>query len=49
MLCWLADNRNMQLEEIVSNFKITNKRIFRVAGRMFSLTGVVCLTKDVKC
>jgi len=35
MLCWLADDRNSQLEEIVSNFEITNKRIFSVAGRMF--------------
>jgi len=34
-LCWLADDRNLQLEEIVSNFEITNKRIFSVAGRMF--------------
>jgi len=34
MLCWLADDRNPQLEEIVSNFEITNKRIFSVAGRM---------------
>jgi len=23
MLCWLADDRNLQLEEIVSNFEIT--------------------------
>jgi len=31
----LPDNRNPQLEEIVSNFQITNKRIFSVAGRLF--------------
>jgi len=35
MLCWLVDDRNPQLKEIVSNFEITNKRIFSVAGRMF--------------
>jgi len=35
MLCWLANDRNPQLEEIVSNFEITNKRIFSVAGQMF--------------
>ena len=35
MLSWLADDRNLQLKEIVSNFKITNKRIFSIAGRMF--------------
>jgi len=35
MLCWLADDRNSQFEEIVSNFEITNKRIFSVAERMF--------------
>ena len=34
MLCWLADDHNPQLEEIVSNFEITNERIFSVAGRM---------------
>jgi len=35
MLCWLADDRNQQLQEIVSNFEITNNLIFSVAGRMF--------------
>jgi len=35
LLCWLADDGNPQLEEIVSNFEITNKQIFSVAGRMF--------------
>jgi len=35
LLCWLADDRNPQLEEIVSNFEITNTRIFSIAGRMF--------------
>jgi len=35
MLCWLANDHNPQLEEIVSNFEIINKRIFSVAGRMF--------------
>jgi len=37
MRCWFADYRNRQFEEIVSNFKITNKRIFSVTGRMFKL------------
>ena len=35
MLCWLADDCNPQLDEIISNFQIINKRIFSVAGRMF--------------
>jgi len=35
MLCWLADNRNPQLQEIVSNFEISNKRISSVVGRIF--------------
>ena len=34
-ICWLADDRNPQLEEIVSNFEITNKRIFSITGQMF--------------
>jgi len=29
MLCLLADDRNPQLEEIVSNFEITNKTNFQ--------------------
>jgi len=36
MPCWLANDLNPQLEEIVSNFEITNKRIFSVAGQMFT-------------
>ena len=35
MPCWLADDRNPHLEEIVNNFEITNKRIFSVVVRMF--------------
>jgi len=35
MLCWVAVDRNPQLEEIVSNFEITNTRIFSVTGRTF--------------
>ena len=35
LLCWHAGDRNPQLEEIVSNFEITNKRILSVAGWMF--------------
>jgi len=35
MLCWLPDDRNTQLEVIVSNSEITNKRILSAAGRMF--------------
>jgi len=35
MLPCLADDCNLQLEEIVSNFEITNKRSFSVAGLMF--------------
>jgi len=48
MLCWLADDRNQQLEEmrVVSNFEIINKRIFSVAGRMFKPDG--CRLNDKK-
>jgi len=35
MLCWLADDRNAQLEEIASNFEIIYKWIFSVAGQRF--------------
>jgi len=35
MQCKLEDDRNPQFEEIVSNFEITNKRFFSIAGRMF--------------
>jgi len=34
-LCWLVDDRNPQLEETVSIFEITNKRIFSVAELVF--------------
>jgi len=27
MLCWFADDRNTQLEEIISSFEMINKRI----------------------
>ena len=35
MLACLAYTRKPRLGEIVSNFEITNKRIFSVAARMF--------------
>jgi len=35
ILCWLADDRNPHLEEKISNFEITNKRIFNVVERIF--------------
>jgi len=41
MVCWLADDGNPQLEEIVINFEITNKGIFSVAGRISSLVDVI--------
>jgi len=36
MPCCLADDLNSQLEEIVSDIEITNKRIFSAAGRIFN-------------
>jgi len=48
MLCWLADDRNPHLEEIVSNMEITNKRIFSVAGRMFEPDRCRSTVKDLK-
>jgi len=33
--CYVGLQTNPQVEEIASNFEITNKRIFSVAGRMF--------------
>jgi len=42
MLCWLGDDRNPLLEEIVSNFEIINKRFFSLSpGAIFSLKDVV--------
>jgi len=35
LVCLLADDRNPQLEGIVSNFEISNKRIFSIAGQVF--------------
>jgi len=48
MLCWLADDRNPLLEEIVSNFEIINKRIFSVAGQMFTPDRCRLTVKDLK-
>jgi len=45
MLSWLADDRNPQLE-IVSNFKITDKRIFSVAGQMLKTDNSRCRLPD---
>jgi len=47
MLCWLADDRNLQSEEIVSNFKITND-FSAVLDECSSLIDVVYLVKDLK-
>jgi len=48
MLCWFADDRNLQLEWIVRKFEIeiTKKRIFSVAGQMFILDRC-CLTEKI--
>jgi len=48
MLCWLADDRNPQLEDTVSNFEIINKRIFSVAERMFKPDRCHLTVKDLK-
>ena len=48
MLCWLADDRNLHLEEIVSNIEIINKRIFSVAGRIFKPDRCRSIVKDLK-
>jgi len=48
LLCWLAGDRNPQLEEIVSNFEIINKRIFSVAGRMFKPDRCRLTVEDLK-
>jgi len=47
MLCWLADDRKLQSEEIVSNFKITND-FSAVLDECSSLIDVVYLVKDLK-
>jgi len=41
MLCWLVDDHNLQLEEIVSNFEMINEQFFNVAGQCSSLMDVV--------
>jgi len=44
LLCWLADDCNPQLKEIVSNFEIISKQIFNVAAdECSSLIDVVWL------
>jgi len=48
MLCCLADDRNPQLEEIVTNFEFINKRIFNVAERMFKPDRCRLTFKDLK-
>jgi len=48
MLCWLADDRNPQLEDTISNFEIINKRIFSVAERMFKSDRCHLTVKDLK-
>jgi len=46
--CWFADEQNPRLEEIVSNFEITNKRIFSVAGQMFKSDRCRLTVQDLK-
>jgi len=48
MLRWLADDRNLHLEEIVSNIEIINKRIFSVIGRTFKPDRCRSTVKDLK-
>jgi len=48
MLCWLADDRYPQVEEIINNFEFINKRIFNVAGRMFKPDRWHLTGKDLK-
>jgi len=48
VLCWLADDCNPQLKEIVSNFEIINKRIISVTGRMFKPDKHRLTVKDLK-
>jgi len=48
-LCWLADDLNVQLEEIVSNFEITLTNEFSaLLDECPSLIDVLCLIKYLK-
>jgi len=44
MLCWLADNRNPQLEEIVSKFEIMNNKFSALLDQCSSQTSPNFLT-----
>jgi len=44
MLCWLANDRNPQLEEIV----LLTKAFSALLDECSSLIDLVCLTKDLK-
>jgi len=48
MLCWLADDGNPQLEEIVNNFEIITKRIFSPTRRMFKPDRCCLTVKGLK-
>jgi len=48
MLCWLADDRNPQLENTFSNFEIINKRIISVTERRFKPDRCQLTVKDLK-
>ena len=48
VLCWLVGDHNPQLEEIVSNFEIINKRIISVAGRTFRPDRCRLTVEDLK-
>jgi len=45
MLCCVADDRNTQLEEMVSNIEFINKRILALLDECSSLKDVIRLLK----
>jgi len=45
MLCWLADDRNPHLEEIVSNVEIINNEFSALLDECSSLIDIVPLLK----
>jgi len=48
MLCWLADDRKPQLEELVSILKLPSNEFSALLDECSSLIDVVCLIKDLK-
>jgi len=48
MLCWIAEDRNPQLEEMSTILKLLTNEFSALLNECSSLTDVGCLIKDLK-